>query len=107
MTDADRMVAHGMGYESAIEATGSTAAPGHEEALADLAAENERLRAGMRVLAELCGDLTDECPLSTRGCQSDCVCGRLPVQEAIVQPVTCWCKWAMEEAEAQKAGDAQ
>lgn len=76
--------------------------PTIEELNAQLTAENERLRAGMRVLAELCGDLTDECPLSTRGCQSDCVCGRLPVQEAIVQPVTCWCKWAMEEVEARK-----
>ncbi len=45
MTDADRMVAHGMGYESAVESPADTvAAPGQEEALADLAAENERLK---------------------------------------------------------------
>lgn len=35
MTDADRMVAHGMGYESAVEATAGVASPGHEEARAE------------------------------------------------------------------------
>lgn len=101
MTDADRMVAHGMGYESAVEATAGVASPGHEEALADLAAENERLRAGMRVLAQKIVDTGEICP---PGCEISrderfCVCEHLPAD--------CWCKWAMEEVEARKAGDTQ
>lgn len=93
--------------ELAATALEALTSPGHEEALADLAAENERLRAGMRVLAEKWYGLVDECPLNTRGCQSDCVCGSLSVAEAIKQPIKCWCKWALAEADARKAGDAQ
>jgi hypothetical protein len=53
MTDTDRTVAHGMG---------NVAAPGHEEALADLAAENERLRAGMWYIARIIWEKTLTCP---------------------------------------------
>ena len=107
MTDADRMVAHGMGYESAIEATGSTAAPGHEEALAELAAENERLRAGMRVLAKLVRDYACACPIDDHECQSGYICDGMAQEDGSEQELDCWCKWALAEADARKAGDAQ
>lgn len=107
MTDADRIVAHGMGHESAVEATAGVASPGHEEALADLAAENERLRAGMRVTARLCREAVGGCPLREHRCQNDFACNNMWCAHAYIQELDCWCKWAMAEADARKAGDAQ
>lgn len=117
MTDTDRTIAHGMGYESAVDASaegethtsGTVAAPGHEEALADLAAENERLRAGMRVLIETHLDVLYGCPVGEHWCLSKHACGSLTSTDQVrEQSVECWCKWALAEADAkQKAGGAQ
>jgi hypothetical protein len=52
MTDNERIDAH----------AGSVAAPGHEEALAELAAENERLRAGLQWAAHNAWVRTGHCP---------------------------------------------
>ena len=116
MTDADRMVAHGMGYESAVDASaegethtsGTVAAPGHEEALTDLVAENERLKRALRVLAEENVAFCSECPEDRHWWTCIYACGGMSPEETKKQAVECWCKWAMAaEADARKAGDAQ
>lgn len=112
MTDADRTVAHGMGYESAVEATGSTAAPGHEEALAELAAENERLKRALKLACDRLPEffVYGRCPLlSGCGFCKDACAGC----EALWNNAkTCWEEFflaqaANEIAAEAKAGDAK
>jgi hypothetical protein len=75
---------------------------------AALQEECEKLRAGMRVLAKKWADDCGDCPVKDHRCQSDYACeDRTSCDQVVAQEVDCWCKWAMAEADARKAGDAQ
>lgn len=105
---------------SAVSAGGSVAAPGHEEALADLAAENERLK---RALSLACSEVyrLHECCPSYHRCArpDDChqaACGGNAITpgtdggdiEVAICAIECWEEHYLAEAKAQrKAGDAQ
>lgn len=98
MTDNERIVA---------PAAGAVAAPGHEEALAELAAENERLRRALRLA--VCRttefDECNECPRNKPEC--DC-CQREARTHNVM--ADCWCEYYIAcaaEAARANAGDAE
>jgi hypothetical protein len=106
--------------ELAAAALEALTAPGHEEALADLAAENERLK---RALSLACSEVyrLHECCPSYHRCArpDDChqaACGGNAITpgtdggdiEVAICAIECWEEHYLAEAKAQrKAGDAQ